>query len=149
MALAHAKVLDPSIFIAHEPHTPSRQERRKVKAGRLMLEALAELEKKGESFAFETTLSGVTYARRIPRWRAAGYHVTLYFLALPLVELGIARVAERVRQGGHHVPDSVVRRRFVSGRRNFDRIYRDLVDAWALYDNSGAEPVLMDWKEKP
>jgi predicted ABC-type ATPase len=91
----------------------------------------------------------VTYARRIPRWRAAGYHVTLFFLALPVAELGIARVAERVRQGGHHVPDSVVRRRFASGRRNFDRIYRDLVDAWALYDNSGAEPVLMDWREKP
>jgi len=129
--------------------SPFAPELAAVKAGRLMLEALAELEKKGESSAFETTLSGVTYARRIPRWQAAGYHFTLFFLALPLAELGIARVAERVRQRGHHVPDSVVRRRFALGRRNFDRIYRDLVDAWALYDNSGAELVLMDWREKP
>ncbi len=75
--------------------SPFAPELAAVKAGRLMLEALSELEKKGESFAFETTLSGVTYARRIPRWRAAGYHVTPFFLALPLAEVGIARVAER------------------------------------------------------
>jgi predicted ABC-type ATPase len=119
-----------------------------VKAGRLMLEAIAELEEKGESFAFETTLSGRIYARRVPRWQAAGYHVSLIFLALPSPEIAIARVKERVRQGGHDVSEIEIRRRFAAGLRNFQDIYRNLVDAWSYYDNSGRKPTLVDWGEK-
>lgn len=113
-----------------------------------MLEAIAEHEAKGESFAFETTLAGLGYMRHIPRWRAKGYHVTMFFLSLPAAEMAIARVAERVRQGGHHVPDEIVRRRFAAGKRNFETVYRDIVDAWAVYDNSGNEPVLIQWGDK-
>jgi predicted ABC-type ATPase len=120
-----------------------------VKAGRLMLEAIAEHAARGESFAFETTLSGRIYARRIPYWQAAGYHVTLIFLALRSPEIALARVKERVGQGGHDVPDTAMRRRFAAGLRNFQEIYRDLVDVWLYYDNSGAVPVLLDWGGKP
>lgn len=119
-----------------------------VKAGRLMLQEIAECVARGESFAFETTLSGMAYLRHIRDWRAAGYHVTLFFLSLPSAEMAIARVAERVRQGGHHVPDDVVRRRFAAGKRNFDGPYRAAVDAWACYDNSGDEPVMIEWGEQ-
>jgi predicted ABC-type ATPase len=56
----------------------------------------------------------------------------------------VARVAERVRRGGHSVPEAVVRRRFVAGRKNFERIYKRLVDEWRLYDNSGPRPILVD-----
>ena len=118
-----------------------------VKAGRLMLQRILDLADSGESFAFETTLSGLIYSRRIPRWRAAGYHVTLIFLSLPSPEVAIARVAERVRQGGHDVPERTIRRRFATGRRNFERVYRQIVDAWSLYDNSGRKPLLLDWRE--
>lgn len=114
-----------------------------------MLEAIAEHEAMGESFAFETTLSGRIYARRIPRWQAAGYHVTLIFLALRSPEIALARVKERVRQGGHNVPEPAMRRRFAAGLRNFQGVYRDLVDVWLYYDNSGEEPVLLDWGGKP
>lgn len=120
-----------------------------VKAARIMLESITELEQRGESFAFETTLSGLIYARRIRRWREAGYHVTLIFLSLPDPQMAIDRVAERVRQGGHDVPSDVIRRRFTAGMRNFEQIYRDSVDAWAMYDNAGDEPVLTNWGEKP
>ena len=120
-----------------------------VRAARLMLESIAELERRGESFAFETTLSGLAYAHRIRQWRASGYHVTLIFLSLPEPQMAIDRVAERVRQGGHNVPDNVIRRRFAAGLRNFENIYRDAVDAWAIYDNAGDEPVLINWGEKP
>lgn len=120
-----------------------------VKAARIMLESIAELERRGESFAFETTLSGLVYARRIRRWREAGYHVTLFFLSLPNPQMAIDRVAERVRQGGHNVPGEVIRRRFAAGIRNFEQVYRDAVDAWAMYDNAGDEPVLINWGEKP
>lgn len=118
-----------------------------VRAGRLMLQTILSLARNGESFAFESTLAGVGYARHVRRWRAAGYHVTLFYLALPSAEMAIARVAERVSQGGHHVPDAIVRRRFAGGWKNFERIYRDAVDAWVLYDNAGKEPRLIDWGE--
>ena len=120
-----------------------------VKAARIMLESMAELERRGENFAFETTLSGLVYARHIRRWREVGYHVTLIFLSLPDPQMAIDRVAERVRQGGHDVPGDVIRRRFTAGLRNFGRVYRDAVDAWAMYDNAGDEPVLTNWGEKP
>lgn len=120
-----------------------------VKAGRLMLQEIDEAARQRENFAFETTLSGLGHLRRIEAWRATNYHVSLLFLSLPTVEMALARVAERVRQGGHDVPEAVVRRRFVSGRRNFETRYRDAVDAWALYDSAGEEPVLLEWGEQP
>ncbi len=97
----------------------------------------------GKSFAFETTLSGHAYVRLIPKWRAAGYHVKLIFLNLPTPELAVARVAARVAQGGHDVAESVIRRRFDGGLRNFMELYRPLVDRWEWYDNSGIAPRLI------
>lgn len=128
--------------------SPFAPEAAAVKAGRLMLQEIAACVSREDSFAFETTLSGLAYLRHICEWRQLGYHVGLFFLGLPSVEVAIARVAERVRQGGHHIPEDVVRRRFVAGRANFDRHYREAVDAWALYDNSGDEPVMMEWGER-
>lgn len=119
-----------------------------VRAARIMLEQIVEHVRRKESFAFETTLSGVGYARRIPEWQALGYRVELFFLSLPEPEDAISRVALRVRQGGHNVPEAVIRRRFASGLGNFKRIYRHLVDAWAMYDNSGNKPKLLDWGER-
>jgi predicted ABC-type ATPase len=118
-----------------------------VRAGRLMLEEIARHAQSGKNFAFETTLSGRGYVRMIRQWQTAGYQVKLIFLALSYVDEAVARVAERVRQGGHDVPIPVIRRRFDAGLENFHRLYAPLVDAWALYDNSGVEPVLMNWSE--
>ena len=120
-----------------------------IKAGRLVLEEVADHVRRDESFAVETTLSGKRYLRHIDEWRAIGYHVTLYFLSLPDPEMAIARVAERVRQGGHDIPEPVIRRRFASGLHNFEIHYRPRVDTWALYDNAGSEPVLLQWGENP
>jgi predicted ABC-type ATPase len=125
--------------------SPFDPDRAAIRAGRLMLEAIADHAEHGISFAFETTLAGRGYARSIPGWRAVGYQVEIMFLALPSAEDAIARVAQRMRQGGHSVPDDVVRRRFAAGRSNFEQLYRPLVDYWALYDNSGDVPVLLDW----
>ena len=117
-------------------------------AGRRMLEQIREHVLKGESFAFETTLSGRSYVRRIPLWRSEGYRVKLFFLRLPTAEMAIGRVAQRVLEGGHDVPEAVIRRRFDAGWRNFEQVYRGLVDGWALYDNSGVEPELLKEEEK-
>ncbi|MFZ3221686.1 MAG: zeta toxin family protein [Rugosibacter sp.] len=128
--------------------SPFAPEAEAFKAGRLMLSEMAHCVAQGQSFAFETTLSGLAYLRHISQWRNLGYHVSLFFLGLPSVELAIARVAERVRQGGHNIPEPVIRRRFIAGRSNFERHYRYAVDAWALYDNASDEPVMLEWGEK-
>ena len=120
-----------------------------VRAARLMLMEMARHFAARESFAFETTLAGRGHLQHIRAWQAAGYRIKLIFLRLDSPETAIARVAQRVRQGGHSVADDTVRRRFAAGRKNFERLYAPLVDAWALYDNSGPQPVLLDWSEKP
>jgi predicted ABC-type ATPase len=118
-----------------------------VRAGRLMLEEIARHAHSNANFAFETTLAGRGYARSIRQWQQAGYRVKLIFLSLNHPDEAVARVAERVRQGGHHVPEETIRRRFKLGLANFHQLCSPLVNAWALYDNSGLEPVLLDWSE--
>lgn len=118
------------------------------RAGRLMLNELDLYYQNGVSFAFETTLSGRTYLDRIATWRSNGYRIELIFLSLNRVEEAIARVSERVQQGGHSIPESVIRRRFRQGIVNFHDLYAPIVDAWVLYDNSGPTPVLIDWSER-
>ncbi len=120
-----------------------------IRAGRLMLQEINACARGGESFAFETTLAGINYLRHIRRWRGQGYRISLFFLSLPDPETAIARVAERVRQGGHDVPEAIIRRRFTAGLRNLDRHYKAQVHSWAVYNNAGPEPILLDWSENP
>jgi predicted ABC-type ATPase len=129
--------------------SPFNPHRAALRAGRLMLQEIHRRVRSGEIFAFETTLSGRSYARLIPRWREAGYHVKLIFLSLPSADLAAARVSARVAQGGHDVPEEVVRRRFDAGLRNFEDLYRGLVSSWVLYDNSGPEPRLIASGDNP
>ena len=120
-----------------------------LQAGRLMLQELQRHFEARESFAFETTLSGRGYLRSIARWQSAGYRVKIIFLQLDSVDVAIARVSQRVKQGGHDIPEAVIRRRFATGRLNFEHLYAPTVDAWALYDNTGEQPVVLEWSEKP
>jgi predicted ABC-type ATPase len=114
-----------------------------------MLKEIARHAAAGRNFAFESTLSGLTYVRMIAAWRASGYTVKLVFLGLASPEDAIARVAMRVRQGGHDVPEATIRRRFVAGRRNFEDIYRHRVDYWQWFDNGGETPVLLEEGRRP
>ena len=127
--------------------SPFRPDLTALRAGRLMLSMIRDYVRRGESFAFETTLSGRSYARLIPHWREQGYSVVLFFLRLSRPEIAIARVKQRVAEGGHDVPEPVIRRRFHAGLRNFEHIYKGLVDEWVVYDNSGNQPVLVEeWR---
>lgn len=123
--------------------SPFRPEAVTVRAGRLMLAEIREHARRGDSFAFETTLSGRGYARLIPRWRDQGYRIGLVFLRLPTPDLAIARVAHRVSEGGHDVPEATIVRRFHKGWLNFKTLYHDLADEWKVYDNSDETPVLI------
>ena len=116
--------------------SPFNPESNAVAAGRLMLERIQLLARAGENFAFETTCAGRGHARLLQMCRASGYRLTLLFLWLPSPELALARVAQRVRQGGHHVPNDIVIRRYHAGLRNLRRLYLPLVDVAIIYDNS-------------
>ncbi len=124
--------------------SPFAPETAALRAGRIMLQEIKARARAGDNFAFETTLSGLMYARLIPRWRKQRYRVKLIYLSLTTPELALARVAARVAQGGHNVPEHVIARRYVAGWRNFQQKFKLLVDAWAHYDNSGTIPVLVE-----
>lgn len=127
---------------------PFAPETAAMQAGRLMLAELDRYFRAGASFAFETTLSGRTYLHHIQQWQLAGYRVELIFLRLNQADEAVARVQQRVRQGGHDIPEAVIRRRFSAGLDNFYQHYAPAVDAWALYNNAGEMPVLLDWSEQ-
>jgi predicted ABC-type ATPase len=127
--------------------SPFAPEAAALKAGRLMLREIDDGVKQKVSFSFETTLSGLGYLARIREWRSMGYKISLYFLALPSPETAILRVAARVKQGGHNIPESVIRRRFIAGLRNVEVFYKAEVDHWVKYNNLGEQPVLIEWGE--
>lgn len=113
-----------------------RPEQAAVAAGRIMLDRLHALALARETFAFETTLASRSFAPWLHGLRTQGYRVHLDFLSLPSAEMALARVQDRVRLGGHDVPIPVVRRRYARGLHNFFFVYRSVVDAWQLFDNS-------------
>jgi predicted ABC-type ATPase len=112
-------------------------------AGRLMLQRLDDLAAQRASFAFESTLAGRTYVQRLNRLISQGYEIHLVFLWLPSADLAVARVLERVRRGGHSVPEQEVRRRYRAGLVNFFSLYRPLATSWRLYDNTESMPRLV------
>ncbi|MBX9724684.1 MAG: zeta toxin family protein [Candidatus Obscuribacterales bacterium] len=124
--------------------SPFNPEVAAIKAGRLMLEEIKAYVRNGTSFAFETTLSGRGYVRMIKDWRDKNYLVKLIFLSLESPEEAIARVAARCVQGGHYIPDEIVRRRFHQGLKMFQTVYKHEVDLWRLYNNSSDMPILID-----
>ncbi len=128
---------------------PFQPETVAFRAGRLMLQELARHSAEGCSFAFETTLAGRSYAPMIDTWRANGYTVKLIFLSLASADEAVARVANRVRQGGHNIPTETIRRRFESGLIHFRNAYRHRVDFWQLFDNSGDSPLLIEEGANP
>ncbi|MGA2618057.1 MAG: zeta toxin family protein [Thermoguttaceae bacterium] len=111
-----------------------------VAAGRLLLTRMKEMVQQRRDFGFETTLAGKTYGPMLQKMRAAGYVLHLFYLWLPTVNLAISRVAHRVQQGGHNVPESAIRRRFDVGQRNLVRLYLPLFDSWQIFDNSTLQP---------
>ena len=119
-------------------------------AGRIALRQMDAYVAIGMDFAVETTLSGRAYATRIRRWQARGYRVAIIYLRLPSAGYAVERVAQRVKEGGHDIPEAVVRRRFVRGWANFRGLYRQVADEWQVYDSSVHPPVLIeqspDWQ---
>lgn len=111
-------------------------ENKDARASRILINAMGEHETRREDFAIETTLASRSLAPRVRRLRESGYEFRLLFFWLESPELNIRRVAERVQRGGHHIPEEVIRRRYVAGLKNFFGLYMALADDWRAYDNS-------------
>ena len=126
------------------PYAPESQN---FRAGRLLLERFNELVRKSRDFAFETTLSGLGHVQHLRAIKKNGYQIILFFLWLPNSDLAVARVDNRVRQGGHNVPEPVIRRRYIKGIRNLFQIYQPEADVWWLYDASRIPPVVVAKEE--
>lgn len=120
--------------------SPFNPESLAIEAGRLMLDRIETLARSRVDFGFETTLAGRGYVPLISKLKSEGYRVNLFFLWLSGPDLALKRVRDRVRTGGHHVPDEVVRRRYKRGLVNFFRLYRPMLDSWLIFDNSWSLP---------
>jgi predicted ABC-type ATPase len=119
--------------------------KRDLAAGRRVLERLDELVAARADFVLETTLATRSHAVRIRDWKAAGYRFDLIYLRLPSAEQSIARVANRVAQGGHGIPEDTLRRRFVVSGAYLESTYKPLADHWQIYASGGPTPELLDW----
>lgn len=115
---------------------PLHPESMALLAGKLMLKRLDEFFNANKNFAFETTGSGINYIKYLKAAQAKGYEVHLMFLWLPSPDLAVKRVAKRVEQGGHNIPEDVIRRRYYSGIKNLVTHYLPLVDQALILDNS-------------
>jgi predicted ABC-type ATPase len=91
----------------------------------------------------ESTLSGKTYIGLLSKAKQAGYEIELHYLWLPSAEMAVRRVRQRVKKGGHAVPESDIRRRY---QRSIDHLLRDylsMADRWSIWDNEAAAPILL------
>lgn len=123
--------------------SPFAPERENVRAGRILLTRIRELTQAGIDFGFETTLAGRNHTKQLSRTKSLGYRIVLIFLWLPDANLAVNRVASRVLQGGHNIPEVDIRRRFDSGLRNFFDLYQPLAEDWLLFDASQITPQLI------
>lgn len=109
-------------------------------AGRVMLGRLHELASHQRDFAFETTLASKFFAGWLKDLQANGYRVSLVFLWLRNVEFAIERVNERVRLGGHSIPEETIRRRYERSLKNLFDLYLPIADAWRIFNSAPEKP---------
>ncbi len=107
-----------------------------MEASAIMLDRIRQLGAQRHSFAFETTMASRSLAPWLVELMKNGYEFHVVFLWLPNADFAIQRVTDRVRLGGHNVPEAVIRRRYDRGLRNFFQVYQPMATAWRLCDNT-------------
>ena len=117
--------------------SPFQPEKAAIAAGRIMLQRIDELLYLKVDFAIETTLTTKSYIKMIGVAKRSGYNIKLAYLWLNNVDLAIARVKARVKDGGHNIPEDVIRRRYKKSIFNLINYFIGLCDYWLVFDNSG------------
>lgn len=115
---------------------PLNPEKAEIEATRRMVTRIDEQLAKNNDFAIETTLSARSLLILVRKAHQLGYKVHLFFFWLASAEQAKARVRQRVSEGGHHVPDNVIERRYYLGLKNLVRIYMPNCDYVAVVDKS-------------
>lgn len=118
---------------------PKHPESMALTASKLMIKRLKSLLDADQSFAFETTASGTNYVKHLKSAKAKGYEISLTFLWLSKPEEAVRRVAQRVKQGGHQVPEDSIVRRYYTGIKNLVMHYLPIADEAFILDNSSEE----------
>lgn len=118
-----------------------------IKSGKLVLEQIKEYSEVGVDFGFETTMSGMTYLKYFKMLKDKRYKIHVFFLWIPSSQLAIARVKDRVAQGGHNVPVVDIKRRFERSTEKFFKQYRLLADKWILFNNAESKPRIIAKKQ--
>jgi predicted ABC-type ATPase len=114
-----------------------------LRAGRTVLERIAEFTEATTDFAFETTLSGRAYVPLLLRMKRSGFRLHMFYLWIPSPELALLRIRDRVESGGHNVPECDIRRRYNRSLKNLFGLYRSLLDTLHCFDNSSDIPRLI------
>jgi predicted ABC-type ATPase len=123
--------------------SPLDPQKLSVKAGKLLLREIHDCIESGISFGLESTLSGTTHAKLLERAKSLGYQIELHYLWIPSPALAIRRIRQRVKMGGHSIPEAEVRRRFARSRANLIQLYGPLADTWQVWDNRNEPPSLI------
>lgn len=133
-----------NIALGLSPFAPETAE---FLAGRVMIQRVRELLGARESFGIESTLAGRRYLTLLQQARVVGFWINIIYIWLRSADLAVSRVADRVRQGGHNIPEETIRRRYHRSLVNFFDWYRPLADAWTVCDNSGQKIVIVSQGE--
>ncbi len=122
------------------PFNPSDQ---RMAAGRLVIKRRRELIEECQRFAVETTLSGSDLVRDVQRAKKAGYLIWMCYVHTNDVAVNIERIKNRVKEGGHDVPESDVIRQRKRSLLNLFHVYFDLCDTIAVFDNSSGKQLFV------
>lgn len=127
-----------------DPENPARA---RIAAGKETLRSIGDRLARGESFAVESTLSGTIYVKTLEHAKELGYETSIIYTFVDSPEVCIARIATRVKNGGHPIPDEDVRRRYFRSKKNFLSAYAPIVDYWTLLYNGDAQVVMVARKD--
>lgn len=120
-----------------------------ISAGKIYFRRLSEYFKNEYSFAVESTLSGNNIIRIIEKAKNLDYKIILVYSFLPNCATCIGRVKQRVKNGGHNVPEEDIIRRYYKSITKFWNEYRFIVDEWTLFYNGyNYAPVIVSLGEK-
>jgi predicted ABC-type ATPase len=128
---------DVPFLNADEIQRESPQFAQPLAAAREFLHRLGAAERSAHSFVIETTLASRSFLSRFRRWGQLGFRTELHFIELPSADFAVERVRARVAAGGHHIPESDIRRRFARGKRLFFEVYNLVPDvSYHWFSNS-------------
>jgi predicted ABC-type ATPase len=134
------EILDCKIFVNADEIakglSPFEPENVSFEAGRIMLVRIDSLITENKSFSIETTLSTRSYKNIFSEAIKKGYKIKLLFFWLQNESLAVKRVKTRVKEGGHNIPEDIIKRRYKRGLENLFKIYLSLLSEIMIFDNS-------------